>query len=210
MPEEASKKSQEEEIQQVEQDQAPAEKSPEELLKEQQEAELQDLCGEKAKKLWMEAQAIADPTERRNKEIAAESLSHARRADLKKLAADDVVRIVKPSWISHMPIPRRKQDVLGRIWSFQANGKDCRLSIASLAAAVKTERRAAQHDLADLVKDQYLTKIVNGPRIPSTYLLDVPRCMEAAIANGWKPLERSAAKSDGKETAQQDGEQHKQ
>ena len=182
---------------------------PEEKPTDQQRAAMQALCGEQAQAMWLEAQAETDPTNRANKQLAAERLSSARRKDLIELAGADVVRIVIPSWIAYMPITRRKQLILGRIWSFQAVQKDCRLSLSGLANAAKLDRKNVKHDLTELVRDQYLTKIVNGVRKPATYSLDVPRCMEAAIANGWEPV-RHTVKGGGKETAQQDGEQHKQ
>lgn len=167
-------------------------------ITEQQRAAMQALCGEQAQALWLEAQAEADPTNRANKQLAAERLSVARRKDLKELAMADPT-IVIPRWIAYMPITRRKQLILGRIWSFQAVQMDCRLSLSGLANAAKLDRKNVKHDLTELVRDQYLTKIVNGVRKPATYSLDVPRCMEAALANGWEPVRQAQPK-----------EQHKQ
>lgn len=160
------------------------------------------LYGELAKTVWQEAMAETDPTQQRVKLIQADAASSQRERELEGLAKEEP-RGWLTNWMCHMPIKPRQMMILARIYSFQVQAidKPCRLPLASLAHDVGMQRNHCKEALVDLEKAGYVDKITNGARKPATYLVVVPRCMEAAINNGWQPVRQPAPKSDGKETA---------
>ena len=169
-----------------------------------------ELIGDVARDAFDAARSAKSDQERDLLDKQAQQASTIRRNELQALVPDQSSGKLT-NWICNMPIKPRQMMILARIYSFQASGLECHMTLAALGA--DTGIRVKQNlinALTELVDAGYLFKRSNGNSKPRTYIVDVPRCMDAAIANGWEPLERSASKTDDKETAQQDGEQHKQ
>ena len=179
-------------------------------LTEQQQAERAALIGDTARRAYDDAMRL--PEGQRELLLAhAQQASIASRNELQAQAAAEP-RGWLANWMCNMPIKPRQMMILARIYSYQLGGpgKEFRLSISALGddIGIRDRSNLIKH-LNELVAAGYLLKYSNGNNQPYTYLLDVPRCMEAATANGWKPV-RHTDKGGSKETAQQDGEQHKQ
>ena len=185
---------------------AQAEMSPE----EQQDAARAELIGDTARRAYDDAMRL--PVGQRDLLLAqAQQASIARRSELQAQAKVEP-RGWLANWMCNMPITPRQMMILARIYSYQVSdkpGKEFQLSISALGDDIGMRDRSnlIKH-LHELVAAGYLLKYSNGNNQPYTYLLDVPRCLEAAMANGWEPVRQAA--TDSKETAQQDGEQHKQ
>lgn len=103
-------------------------------------------------------------------------------------------------WILFLPVPRRQQIIMGRIFSFMCtkgpDGKsgEYRMSIGHGAKELNigrsnldTGRKDYRNDLRDLVEQGYVRKRSNGARKPATYVLDLDFCLEKAREAGWKP-----------------------
>lgn len=95
-------------------------------------------------------------------------------------------------WMLYLPISRRQQLTLGRIYSFQCTkGKDgspggYRMSLANGARELRMyDRTELQDDLNKLVSLGFVRKKSNGPRTPATYLVDEAACMKAAKEAGY-------------------------
>lgn len=95
-------------------------------------------------------------------------------------------------WMLYLPISRRQQLTLGRIYSFQCTqNKDgsqaeYRMSLANGARELKMANRAElQKDLNRLLALGFIVKRSNGPRSPATYVVDEAACMKAAKEAGY-------------------------
>lgn len=95
-------------------------------------------------------------------------------------------------WMYWLPISRRQREVLGRIYSFQCTtNKDgsqgeFRMSLASGAKELRMyDRTEFKEDVSKLVQLGFVVKRSNGPRTPSTYLVDEVACMKAAKEAGY-------------------------
>lgn len=95
-------------------------------------------------------------------------------------------------WMLYLPISRRQQLTLGRIYSFQCTtNKDgsqaeYRMSLANGARELKmTNRAELQKDLNRLLALGFIVKRSNGPRSPATYVVDEAACMKAAKEAGY-------------------------
>ena len=206
-----SKESQKEEIQQVDPDQQPAEKSPEELLKEQQERERAGLYGDTARRLYDESIASEAPNLKKSllKQAIAASEAYIREAEAQAVV-EPWAKI--PNWMANLPLPPQPKILLGRIYSFTSNGHPCHMMAEPLGqdAGEKSRSHTFEH-LAKMVDAGYLIKQSNGRGKPATYTVNVARCIEAARGNGWEPVKpialverrakkKDAPKNDSKET----------
>lgn len=96
-----------------------------------------------------------------------------------------------PLWASFLPVTRRQALVLGRIYSFQCSvNKDgsrgeYRMGLGNGARELHMDRDNFKHDLGRLVSLGLVTRHSNGPRRPSTYLVDEAACVTEARRNGW-------------------------
>lgn len=103
-------------------------------------------------------------------------------------------------WILFLPIPRRQQIIMGRIFSFMCtkgpDGKpgEYRMSVGHGAKELNigrsnldTGRKDYRNDLKGLVEQGYVIKRSNGARKPATYVLDLDFCLDKAREAGWKP-----------------------
>lgn len=95
-------------------------------------------------------------------------------------------------WMLYLPISRRQQLTLGRIYSFQCTANkdgsqaEYRMSLANGARELKMANRAElQKDLNRLLALGFIVKRSNGPRSPATYVVDEAACMKAAKEAGY-------------------------
>lgn len=109
-----------------------------------------------------------------------------------------------PLWAIYLDITPREQVVFGRIMGFQVRHGDrpsaeYRLSLASAA------REFGFKSLGDLwgvihslVKKGIVEALTNGKNKPTTYRVKVAEAYEAALANGYEPVNRKNDKTAGK------------
>lgn len=95
-------------------------------------------------------------------------------------------------WMLYLPISRRQQLTLGRIYSFQCTqNKDgsqaeYRMSLANGAREMGMyDRTEFQEDVSKLMSLGFVVKRSNGPRTPATYLVDEAACLKAAKEAGY-------------------------
>lgn len=96
--------------------------------------------------------------------------------------------IRKEWWFSALPLTVREQDVLGRVWSFQApseNGEgSCYESVAHIAKTIGIDKKIVKNALKKMVDLGILTKESQGPREPAVYQVDLVTC--SRLVNGYK------------------------
>lgn len=154
-------------------------------MNDQQTTTLSDL-------LKTQADKFDDPALRAAAKKVAQSQAAKRRDELISTSrASPFCRV--PLWSFYLPISRRQQLVLGRLFSFQCStNKDgsqgeFRMSLANGAGELGTDRANFQKDLNRLISLGFVVKRSNGARTPATYLVDEAVCVETAMANGWEP-----------------------
>ncbi len=166
---------------------------PDEVVQKAETAKIDPgLYGDAAQETWAQAMSATDPADRHRLMAQAEAQSTARRRELMASAEGEPFGCYT-RWIAHMPVRIRAKVILARIYSFQVSGGDCRMSIGNLGDDVGVSRGMTKTILLELEKAGFLCKISRGERTPASYTLDVPRCIEAARANGWEPRHRQAA-----------------
>lgn len=149
-----------------------------------------DLVGDAAKQLMAQADGIQNPRLKESaKRVALTVSAKTRDETITKARNAAFARI--PIWAFFLPVTRRQQIVLGRIYSFQCTtNKDgspgeFRMSLATAGKDLNITRDNLKNDLRQLVELGFLTKRSNGARKPATYLVDEVVCVTEARRNGW-------------------------
>lgn len=152
---------------------------------------INDLVGDAAKQLMTQAEGIENPKLREITQRQARAIS-AKTRDETITAARSAAFARIPIWAFFLPITRRQQIVLGRIYSFQCTtNKDgtpgeYRMSLSTGAHELAmTNRGEMQKDLQRLISQGFVIKRSNGARKPATYLVDEVVCLTEARRNGW-------------------------
>ena len=104
----------------------------------------------------------------------------ARIARMVQDMAGEKVAIIKPPWMLELGLPRLDTDIMGRIWSFQRRDvykSTCYISLATMAADVKSDRSNVKKRIDKLVELGLLIKSPRGNNKSVEYPLDM-----AAIA----------------------------
>lgn len=152
---------------------------------------LKNLVGDAAKSIAAQAEGIEHPGLRAQAEKTAKMLS-AKARDESIAAARNAPFCRVPLWAFWLPISRRQQLVLGRVYSFQCTtSKDgspaeYRMSLANGGEEMSIRRDHLHEDLRFLMKLGFVTKRSNGERRPATYLVDEVVCITEARRNGWE------------------------
>lgn len=152
---------------------------------------INDLVGDAAKQLMAQADGIQNPRLKESaKRVAITVSAKTRDETITKARNAAFARI--PIWAFFLPVTRRQQIVLGRIYSFQCTtNKDgspaeYRMSLSTGASELgMTNRAEMQKDLQRLISLGFVTKRSNGARKPATYLVDEVVCVTEARRNGW-------------------------
>lgn len=152
---------------------------------------INDLVGDAAKQLMAQADGIQNPRLKEcAKRVALTVSAKTRDETITKARNAAFARI--PIWAFFLPVTRRQQIVLGRIYSFQCTtNKDgspaeYRMSLSTGASELgMTNRAEMQKDLQRLISLGFVTKRSNGTRKPATYLVDEVVCVTEARRNGW-------------------------
>lgn len=158
------------------------------------------------KSLEAESKLLAEQAATLKSQRMQETTAHVADRLSKKAHAKNVQDAMNDSysrvarWILFLPVPRRQQIIMGRIFSFMCtkgpDGKsgEYRMSIGHGAKELNigrsnldTGRKDYRNDLRDLVEQGYVRKRSNGARKPATYVLDLDFCLEKAREAGWKP-----------------------
>ncbi len=151
---------------------------------------INDLVGDAAKQLMAQADGIQNQKLKESAQKVARTVS-AKTRDETVSAARNAAFARTPMWAFLLPVTRRQQIVLGRIYSFQCTtNKDgspaeYRMSLATGAKELNIDRDNLKNDLRQLVELGFLTKRSNGARKPATYLVDEIICVTEARRNGW-------------------------
>ena len=151
---------------------------------------INDLVGDAAKQLMAQADGIQNPRLKESaKRVALTVSAKTRDETITKARNAAFARI--PIWAFFLPVTRRQQIVLGRIYSFQCTtNKDgspaeYRMSLSTGASELgMTNRAEMQKDLQRLISLGFVTKRSNGTRKPATYLVDEVVCVTEARRNG--------------------------
>lgn len=149
------------------------------------------LKSDAAKQLMAQADGIQNPRLKESaKRVALTVSAKTRDETITKARNAAFARI--PIWAFFLPVTRRQQIVLGRIYSFQCTtNKDgspaeYRMSLSTGASELgMTNRAEMQKDLQRLISLGFVTKRSNGTRKPATYLVDEVVCVTEARRNGW-------------------------
>lgn len=151
---------------------------------------INDLVGDAAKQLMAQADGIQNPRLKESaKRVALTVSAKTRDETITKARNAAFARI--PIWAFFLPVTRRQQIVLGRIYSFQCTtNKDgapgeFRMSLATAGKDLNITRDNLKNDLRQLVELGFLTKRSNGARKPATYFVDEVVCVTEARRNGW-------------------------
>ena len=86
------------------------------------------------------------------------------------------VAIIKPPWMLELGLPRLDTDIMGRIWSFQRKDvykSTCYISLATMAADVKSDRSNVKKRIDKLVELGLLIKSPRGNNKSVEYRLDM-------------------------------------
>ena len=86
------------------------------------------------------------------------------------------VAIIKPPWMLELGLPRLDTDIMGRIWSFQRKDvykSTCYISLATMAADVKSDRSNVKKRIDKLVELGLLIKSPRGNNNSVEYRLDM-------------------------------------
>lgn len=152
---------------------------------------INDLVGDTAKQLMTQAEGIENPKLREITQRQARTISAKTRDETIAAARSSAFARI-PMWAFFLPITRRQQIVLGRIYSFQCTtNKDgspgeYRMSLSTGAHELAMANRAEmQKDLQRLISQGFVIKRSNGVRKPATYLVDEVVCVTEARRNGW-------------------------
>lgn len=151
---------------------------------------INDLVGDAAKQLMAQADGIQNPRLKESAKRVALTVSAKTRDETITKARNAAFSRI-PIWAFFLPITRRQQIVLGRIYSFQCTtNKDgtpgeFRMSLATAGKDLNITRDNLKNDLRQLVELGFLTKRSNGARKPATYLVDEVVCVTEARRNGW-------------------------
>ena len=82
------------------------------------------------------------------------------------------VAIIKPPWMLELGLPRLDTDIMGRIWSFQRKDvykSTCYISLATMAADVKSDRSNVKKRIDKLVELDLLIKSQRGNNKSARY-----------------------------------------
>ena len=131
---------------------------------------INDLVGDAAKQLMAQADGIQNPRLKESaKRVALTVSAKTRDETITKARNAAFARI--PIWAFFLPVTRRQQIVLGRIYSFQCTtNKDgspaeYRMSLSTGASELgMTNRAEMQKDLQRLISLGFVTKRSNGAR----------------------------------------------
>lgn len=153
---------------------------------------MRGLIGDAAKSIAAQAEGIEHPGLKAQAKKTAKMLS-AKARDESIAAARNAPFCRVPLWAFWLPISRRQQLVLGRIYSFQCTTSrdgspaEYRVSLANTANDLRMyDRTEVQEDINRLLKLGFITKRSNGERRPATYLVDEVVCITEARRNGWE------------------------
>lgn len=97
-----------------------------------------------------------------------------------------------PLWVCHLGVSRVQQLVLGRVFTIQTSCKDgkeqgYRRSLGGGAEELNVDRSTFRRSVRDLVRRGYLKKEQKDRRSTPNYTVDVLKCYETAIDNGFTP-----------------------
>lgn len=152
---------------------------------------INDLIGDAAKQLMAQAGGIQNQRLKESAQRVALTVSAKTRDETIAKARNAAFARI-PIWAFFLPVTRRQQIVLGRIYSFQCTtNKDgspaeYRMSLSTGASELgMTNRAEMQKDLQRLISLGFITKRSNGARKPATYLVDEVVCVTEARHNGW-------------------------
>lgn len=152
---------------------------------------INDLIGDAAKQLMAQADGIQNQKLKASAQRVAQTVSAKTRDETIAKARNAAFARI-PIWAFFLPVTRRQQIVLGRIYSFQCTtNKDgspaeYRMSLSTGASELGMANRAEmQEDLQRLISLGFITKRSNGARKPATYLVDEVVCVTEARRNGW-------------------------
>ena len=157
---------------------------------------INDLIGDAAKQLMAQADGIQNQRLKESAQRVALTVSAKTRDETIAKARNAAFARI-PIWAFFLPVTRRQQIVLGRIYSFQcttnkdgspADGSpaEYRMSLSTGASELgMTNRAEMQKDLQRLISLGFVTKRSNGARKPATYLVDEVVCVTEARRNGW-------------------------
>lgn len=152
---------------------------------------INDLIGDAAKQLMAQADGIQNQKLKASAQRVAQTISAKTRDETIAKARNAAFARI-PIWAFFLPVTRRQQIVLGRIYSFQCTtNKDgspaeYRMSLSTGASELgMTNRAEMQKDLQRLISLGFITKRSNGARKPATYLVDEVVCVTEARRNGW-------------------------
>lgn len=151
---------------------------------------INDLIGDAAKQLMAQADGIQNQKLKACAQRVAQTVSAKTRDETIAKARNAAFARI-PIWAFFLPVTRRQQIVLGRVYSFQCTtNKDgtpgeFRMSLATAGKDLNIERDNLKNDLRQLVALGFLTKRSNGARKPATYLVDEVVCVTEARRNGW-------------------------
>lgn len=151
---------------------------------------INDLVGDAAKQLMAQADGIQNPRLKESAKRVALTVSAKTRDEMITKARNAAFARI-PIWAFFLPVTRRQQIVLGRIYSFQCTTNEdgtpgeFRMSLATAGKDLNITRDNLKKDLRQLVELGFVTKRSNGTRKPATYLVDEVVCVTEARRNGW-------------------------
>ncbi len=165
--------------------------------KDRAETQAEAMIGEDAKALC--AQALKHLGEAKCKNLLDQALE---RSDLNmkmyEATALNESFIVMPLWIHALDIGPVSKVILAEVFSFHRKGRPHHKSLTVWAEELHTRRNNLSTQVSDLVKKGYLVKTDNGQSKTADLSVNLCRCIEHAMANGYRPSSYCTAESEKK------------